>query len=140
MPRYGDHLALRAHETGYGPVVTSERYDAVKMRLAFQGRQARRDHGPDLEAVGGGGQARTDAEVAWIPDHGTRRSAHRQSARRAGGALERDQAIFQLVNATLTACFSKKLNCATKTVDTKVVGETSLYNFCKGRPMFFSTV
>jgi hypothetical protein len=33
MPRYGDHLALHAHETGYGPVVTSERYDAVKMRL-----------------------------------------------------------------------------------------------------------
>jgi hypothetical protein len=29
MPRYGDHLALRAHKTGYGPVVTSERYDAV---------------------------------------------------------------------------------------------------------------
>jgi hypothetical protein len=48
--------------------------------------------------------------------------------------------FFQLVNATLIACFSKKLNCATKTVDTKVVGETSLYNVCKGRPMFFSTV
>jgi hypothetical protein len=35
---------------------------------------------------------------------------------------------FQPVNPLLTAIFSKKLNCATKTVDTKVVDETSLYN------------
>jgi hypothetical protein len=75
-----------------------------------------------------------------LPEHGVGRIPHRQSARRAGGALERGRAVFQPVNATLTAFFSKKLNCATKTVDTKVVGETSLYNFCKGRPMFFSTV
>jgi hypothetical protein len=63
MPRYGNDLALRAHETGYGPVVTSERYDTVEMRLAFQGRQARRDHGPDLEAVGGGEPPRTPRYV-----------------------------------------------------------------------------
>jgi hypothetical protein len=50
----------------------------------------------------------------------------RQSAWRAGGALERGRAAFQPVNTTLTARFSKKLNCATKTVDTKVVDETSL--------------
>jgi hypothetical protein len=73
---------------------------------------------------------------------GAQRAAHpgRQNARRAGGALERDCAIFQPVNATLTTCFSRKLNYATKTVDTKVVDETSLYNICKGCPMFFSTV
>jgi hypothetical protein len=65
---------------------------------------------------------------------------HRQSARRTGGALERGRAAFQPVNATLTACFSNKLNYATKMVDTKVVDETSLYNICKGCPMFFSTV
>jgi hypothetical protein len=64
----------------------------------------------------------------------------RQNARRAGGSLERDRAIFLPVNATLTACFSKKLNYATKMVDTKVVDETSLYNICKGRPIFFSMV
>jgi hypothetical protein len=65
----------------------------------------------------------------------------RQAARwRSGGALERERAVFQLVNATLTVSFSKKLNYATKTVDTKVVDETSLYNICKGRPIFFSTV
>jgi hypothetical protein len=70
-----------------------------------------------------------DAEAGAMPC--TRRAAQpsRQDARRAVGALERDQAVFQPVNATLTACFSKKLNCATKTVDTKVVGETSLYKF-----------
>jgi hypothetical protein len=28
----------------------------------------------------------------------------------------------------------------TQTIDMKVVDETSLYNICKGRPMFFSTV
>jgi hypothetical protein len=78
--------------------------------------------------------------VARLPEHGARRSPHRQSARRAGGALERGRAVFQPVNATLTVCFSKKLNRATKTVDTKVVDETSLYNICKGRLMFVSTV
>jgi hypothetical protein len=46
----------------------------------------------------------------------------------------------QPVNPTLTVCFSKNLNCATKTIDTKVVDETSLYNICKGCPMFFSMV
>jgi hypothetical protein len=49
--------------------------------------------------------------------------------RRSSGALVGGRAVFQPVNATLTACFSKKLNYATKTVDTKVVYETSLYNF-----------
>jgi hypothetical protein len=73
---------------------------------------------------------------------GAQRAAQpgRQNARRTGGALERGRAIFQPVNATLTTCFSKKLNCATKTVDMKVVDETSLYNIYKGRPMFFTTV
>jgi hypothetical protein len=64
----------------------------------------------------------------------------RQNARRVGGALERERAVFQLVNATLTVVFSKKLNCATKTVDTKVVDETSPYNIWKGCHMFFLTV
>jgi hypothetical protein len=73
---------------------------------------------------------------------GVQRAAQpgRQNAQRAGGALERGRAVFQPVNAILTTCFSKKLNCAAKTVDTKVVDETSLYNICKGHPIFFSTV
>jgi hypothetical protein len=88
-----------------------------------------------LEAVG--------SEPARTP---RRRSVQRAAqgrqadCRRSGGALERGRAVFQPVNTTLTACFSKKLNYATKTVDTKVVDETSLYNICKGCPMFFSTV
>jgi hypothetical protein len=43
---------------------------------------------------------------------GARRAAQpgRQNARRAGGALERGQAVFQPVNASLTAFFSKTLN------------------------------
>jgi hypothetical protein len=64
----------------------------------------------------------------------------RQSTKCASGALERGRAAFQPVNAILTALFFKKLNYATKTVDTKVVDETSLYNICKSRLMFFSTV
>jgi hypothetical protein len=65
----------------------------------------------------------------------------REAARwRSGGALERERAVFQPINATLTASFSKKLNYVTQTIDMKVVDETSLYNICKGRPMFFSTV
>jgi hypothetical protein len=137
MPRYGDHLALRAHETGYGPVVTSERYDAVNVARVPRTVGAR---GTTALTSRRWGASRTDAEAGAMPC--TRRAAQpsRQDAQRAVGALERDQAVFQPVNATLTTCFSKKLNCATKTVDTKVVGETSLYNFCKGRPMFFSTV
>jgi hypothetical protein len=39
----------------------------------------------------------------------------RQGAWRIGDALERGRSIFQPVNATLTARFSKNLNCATKT-------------------------
>jgi hypothetical protein len=108
MPRYGNDLALRAHETGYGPVVTSERYDTVEMRLAFQGRQARRDHGPDLEAVGG--RARTDTEAARWPARSVQRNPAGRTRRRVGGALERDRSGFQPVNASLTAFFSKKLN------------------------------
>jgi hypothetical protein len=34
----------------------------------------------------------------------------RQNARRADGALERGQAVFQPVNTSLTVFFSKKLN------------------------------
>jgi hypothetical protein len=69
-----------------------------------------------------------------------RRRARRQGAWRAGDTLERDRAVFQPANPLLTVIFSKNLNCVTKMVDTKVVDETSLYNICKGRPMFFSTV
>jgi hypothetical protein len=100
-----------------------------------QATGARGTGGSRLETVGHG-PARTSR---W---RGGRRVAQpgRQNARRAGGALERDCAVFQPVNATLTACFSKKLNCATKMIDMKVVDETSLYNICKGHPMFFSTV
>jgi hypothetical protein len=83
--------------------------------------------------------ARTDAKAAQRSARGARRRASRQGAWRAGGALERDRAVFQPVNPLLTVIFSKKLNYVTKTVDTKVVDETSLYNICKGRPMFFST-
>jgi hypothetical protein len=75
-----------------------------------------------------------DAEATERAVHGAGRQAAR---RRSGGALERGHAVFQPVNTTLTACFSKKLNCAKKTIDTKVVDETSLYNICKGLPMFF---
>jgi hypothetical protein len=66
-----------------------------------------------------------------LPEHGARRNPDRHSARCAGGALERDRAVFQPVNVTLTARFSKKLNCATKTVDMKVVDETSSTTFAK---------
>jgi hypothetical protein len=64
MPWYGGHLALRAHETGDGPAVISERYDAVQDALAFQGWQARREPWPWPR--GGGEQARTDAEAARV--------------------------------------------------------------------------
>jgi hypothetical protein len=91
--------------------------------------------GSYLEAVGIG--------PTWTQrGRGALRAAQpsRQDARRAVSALECDLPVFQPVNPTLTVCFSKNLNCATKTVDTKVVDETSLYNICKGRPMIFSTV
>jgi hypothetical protein len=43
----------------------------------------------------------------------------------------------QLVNPTLIASFYKNLKDATKTLDTKVVDETPLYNICKCRHMFW---
>jgi hypothetical protein len=75
-----------------------------------------------------------------------RRQTHRARRRAAGRAPTREwrsgarPTDFQPVNPPLTANSSKKLNCATKTVDMKVVDETSLYNICKDCPMFFSTV
>jgi hypothetical protein len=66
---------------------------------------AKGTHDPDLEALG--------SESARTPRwRGGRRAAQpgRQNARRAGGALERGRAVFQPVNATLTAFFFKKLN------------------------------
>jgi hypothetical protein len=101
MPRYGNDLALRAHETGYGPVVTSERYDAVEMRLAFQGRQARRDHGPDLEAVGGG-RARTDAEVC-------RANIECRPVLETGGTVSRSN--FSLISTQNLKCQSTRKLC-----------------------------
>jgi hypothetical protein len=102
-------------------------------------RPARRGTGgSDLEAVWE--RARTDTEAGAMPCARSAARRSRQGAWRASGALERDRPVFQPVNPTLTVCFSKNLNCATKTVDTKVVDETSLYNICNGRPVFFSTV
>jgi hypothetical protein len=131
---------LRAERTSDGPLDISERQVRRRTRSHATGSRsqatgARGTGGSRLETVGHG-PARTSR---W---RGGRRVAQpgRQNARRAGGALERDCAVFQPVNATLTACFSKKLNCATKMIDMKVVDETSLYNICKGHPMFFSTV
>jgi hypothetical protein len=140
MPRYGGHLDLRAHETGDGPLDISERTSTAQHALprdglAFPGD--RREEEPAARASRRWGLARTDAEAA-------------ERAARGAGTLGRSPALwrcsrarlihFQPVNPTLTACFSKNLNCATKMVDAKIVDETSVYNICKGRPMCFSTV
>jgi hypothetical protein len=71
-------------------------------------RSARRGTGgPWLEAVGKRPARTPRGAVA-----GARRAAQPgwQNARRASGALEHGQAVFQPVNASLTAFFSKKLN------------------------------
>jgi hypothetical protein len=91
-------------------------------------RQARR--GPAARVSRQWGRVCTEAEAA-------RRAVQ---AKLAGRLAQRDRPVFQPVNPTLTVRFFKTLNCATKTVDTKVVDETSLYNICKGCPMIFSTV
>jgi hypothetical protein len=46
-------------------------------------------------------------------------------------------ADFQPINAVLIKANSSFLKCATKMLDTKVLDETSLYNICKGRHMFW---
>jgi hypothetical protein len=122
----------RATDRGALGAVTARYEDVARVPRM----PARRGAGDScLEAVGTG-PARTPRRYSAL------RAAqpNRQGAWRAVGALERDRSIFQPVNPTLTARIFKILNCATKTVDTKVVDETSLYNICKGRPMFFSTV
>jgi hypothetical protein len=104
-------------------VAITTRYGEGTVRHASLG--GRREGDRRLWPRGGGNRAHTDAKAG---------------AALCGGALERGRAVFQPVNPLLTAILSKKLNCATKMVDTKVVDETSLYNICKGCPMFFSTV
>jgi hypothetical protein len=127
---------LRAERTGDGPRDNSAWYDAVR-RCGSHSKDGRREGDQRLAARGSGARPCTTQR-----QRGDRRAVQpgRQNARRAGSALERGWSVFQPVNPTLTACFSKNLNCATKIVDTKVVDETSLYNICKGRPMVFSRV
>jgi hypothetical protein len=118
------------------------------MRGGRTARHVRLDDSSRYEVAGAKGASDSRLEAVGSEPTRTprRQSVHRaaqgrQAARRrSGGALERGRAVFQPVNATLTTCFSKKLNRATKMVDTKVVDETSLYNICKVRPMFFSTI
>jgi hypothetical protein len=65
MPRYGDHLDLRAHETGDGPLGARWRYGAARgptRRLAFPGD--RREGEPAARASRRWDLARTDAEAA----------------------------------------------------------------------------
>jgi hypothetical protein len=99
----------------------------------------RREGNLRLWPQGGGAEPARTSRQAWSSTSDAWRKPSQQGAWRAGGALERDRADFQPVNPLLTTTLSKKLNCATKTVDTNVV-ETSLYNICKGCPMFFSLV
>jgi hypothetical protein len=87
-----------------------------------------------LEAVGPSPHRRRDGEVLC-----TRRVAQGQAGR-APGALKRRPSCISAGQPYFDVRFSKNLNYTTKTVDTKVVEETSLCNIYKGRPMFFSTV
>jgi hypothetical protein len=64
MPRYGDHLDLRVHKTGDGPLGARRRYGAARAptrRLAFPGD--RREGEPAARASRQWGMSRTDAEV-----------------------------------------------------------------------------
>jgi hypothetical protein len=130
---------LRPHCAGEGPLGTRGDGTTRHARLGDSSLS-------EVASAKGTDDSLLKAVGTWPARTPTRRSAQREAQGRQadrgrfGGALERGRAVFQPVNVTLTTCFSKKLNCATKTVDTKVVYETSLYNICKGRPMFFSTV
>jgi hypothetical protein len=129
--------ALRSG-TRDGPQDTWGGYGAVEDVARVPRVSARRGTGGSyLEAVGIG-PTRTPR---WCGGLRAARDAAKPAGRPARRRRSRARPTrFQLVNPTLTACFSKNLNCATKMVDTKVVDETSLYNICGGRPMFFSTV
>jgi hypothetical protein len=125
-----------AMDCGTTRVASTARYGAGMVQHASLG--GRREGDQRLWPRGGGHRAPTDAEAGAALCARLRPS--RQGAWRAGGTLERGWAVFQPVNPLLTTILSKKLNCATKTIDTKVVDETSLYNICKGCPMIFSMV
>jgi hypothetical protein len=140
MPWYDDqHWLACAQRTCDGPrdntVASTARYALLGDGLAFLGDSCEGDR---LLVPRGGGTG-----FALTPRRcGALRAAQDKSAGRLArrGRFRARPDCFQPVNPLLTAVFAKKLNCATKTVDTKVVDETSLYNICKGCPMFFSTV
>jgi hypothetical protein len=90
---------------------------------------------PDLEAVGN--EPGQTPRQARYPPRGAAKPAGHPARRWRSRAWPSCISVGQ---PYLTVRFSKNLNCATKTVDAKVVDETSLYNICKGRHMSFSTV
>jgi hypothetical protein len=110
MPRYDGHLDLRVHETGDGPLDIPEQTSTETHALPRDGLAFPGDRCEGEPAARGSRQwatvlhRRRGGAVA-----GVQRAAQsgRQNARRAGGALKRGRSIFQPVNPTLTACFSK---------------------------------
>jgi hypothetical protein len=76
--------------------------------------------------------------MRW-PARSLQRSPAGRTRQRAGGALERDRSGFQLVNASLTALFSKKLNRSAQSGEYESCRSNYPYNFHKGRLVFFST-
>jgi hypothetical protein len=90
-----------------------------------------------LVARDGGNRANTDAEAAWCPARGTAKPAGRPARCRRSRARPTRFAAGQ---PYFDCVFLQKIELCEKMVDMKVVDETSLYNICKGRPMFFSTV
>jgi hypothetical protein len=139
MSRYGGHLALCKHETGDGPLDISKRVRrGMKMRLAFQGCQARR--GPTAltsRRWGASPHGRRGRRGSLSAARGEATSAERPARRRHSGArpssISAGQRDFDCV-------FLQKVELCEKIVVTKVVDKTPLYNICKGRPMFFLTV
>jgi hypothetical protein len=78
-----------------------------------------------------------DAEAAHAPRTAQGKPAGRLTRWRRSRARP---GCFSVGEPFVDRDFLQQLNCATKTVDIKVVDESSLYNICKGCPMFFSTI
>jgi hypothetical protein len=93
MPRYDDHHALRAHETGYGPVVTSERYDAVQDAACVP------------RTTGAKGTTTLTSRRWEASPHG-RRGGTAPSARRAAQPAPAERPVHRLRSGARPSCFS----------------------------------
>jgi hypothetical protein len=140
MPWYGDGRRPACAEAQAKDLRAQRGGGTMQYEMRHASLEGRRGGEPTALTSRRWGASRTDAEAGatpWAQRAVQSTPAERPARRWRSGARP---SYFSAGQHDLDYVFLQKVEMCDKTVDTKVVGETSHYNFCKGRPMFFSTV